>query len=109
VTRWEKILLPFISRYLDITIVRDALMTLQRSAQGALASLVPGGSRTVGLSVKAERKSMKSCPKMIDRGRRKYLSGAGFAAAGAAAATVGESRNRMSTASIRSHRAMVVF
>jgi arsenite oxidase small subunit len=31
---------------------------------------------------------MKSCPKMIDSGRRKFLSGAGFAAAGAAAATV---------------------
>jgi arsenite oxidase small subunit len=31
---------------------------------------------------------MKSCPKMIDSGRRRFLSGAGFAAAGAAAATV---------------------
>jgi arsenite oxidase small subunit len=28
---------------------------------------------------------MKSCPKMVDVGRRKFLSGAGFAAAGAAA------------------------
>lgn len=31
---------------------------------------------------------MKSCPKMIDAGRRRFLSGAGFAAAGAAAAAV---------------------
>lgn len=31
---------------------------------------------------------MKSCPKMIDTGRRKFLSGTGFAAAGAAAATL---------------------
>jgi arsenite oxidase small subunit len=31
---------------------------------------------------------MKSCPKMIDSGRRRFLSGASFAAAGAAVATV---------------------
>ena len=31
---------------------------------------------------------MKSCPTMVDVGRRKFLSGAGLAAAGAAAATV---------------------
>ena len=31
---------------------------------------------------------MTSCPKMIDAGRRKFLSGAGLAAAGMAAATV---------------------
>jgi arsenite oxidase small subunit len=31
---------------------------------------------------------MKSCPKLVDVGRRKFLSGAGIAAAGAAAATV---------------------
>ena len=31
---------------------------------------------------------MTSCPKIVDAGRRKFLSGAGFAAAGVAAATV---------------------
>jgi arsenite oxidase small subunit len=31
---------------------------------------------------------MKSCPNMIDAGRRRFLSGAGIAAAGAAAASV---------------------
>lgn len=31
---------------------------------------------------------MKSCPKLVDVGRRKFLSGAGIAAAGAAAAAV---------------------
>jgi hypothetical protein len=31
---------------------------------------------------------MRSCTKMIDTGRRKFLSGAGLAAAGVAAATV---------------------
>jgi arsenite oxidase small subunit len=31
---------------------------------------------------------MASCPKMVDAGRRKFLSGAGLAAAGMAAATV---------------------
>jgi arsenite oxidase small subunit len=31
---------------------------------------------------------MTSCPKLVDVGRRKFLSGAGLAAAGAAAATV---------------------
>ena len=31
---------------------------------------------------------MKSCPTMIDAGRRKFLSGAGFGTAGVAAATV---------------------
>jgi arsenite oxidase small subunit len=31
---------------------------------------------------------MTSCPKIVDAGRRKFLSGAGFAAAGAAAAMV---------------------
>jgi arsenite oxidase small subunit len=31
---------------------------------------------------------MRSCTKMIDAGRRKFLSGAGYAAAGVAAATV---------------------
>ena len=31
---------------------------------------------------------MKNCPKMVDAGRRKFLSGAGLAAAGMAAATV---------------------
>jgi arsenite oxidase small subunit len=31
---------------------------------------------------------MTSCPKMVDSGRRKFLSGAGLAAAGMAAATV---------------------
>ena len=31
---------------------------------------------------------MTSCPKMVDAGRRKFLSGAGLAAAGMAAATV---------------------
>ena len=40
---------------------------------------------------------MKSCPKMIDSGRRKFLSGAGFAAAGAAAATVVPSSARERT------------
>jgi arsenite oxidase small subunit len=31
---------------------------------------------------------MRACPKMVDAGRRKFLSGAGIAAAGAAAAAV---------------------
>lgn len=35
---------------------------------------------------------MTSCPKMVDAGRRKFLSGAGLAAAGVAATTVVPSR-----------------
>jgi arsenite oxidase small subunit len=41
-----------------------------------------------GVGREMREESMKNCPKMIDAGRRVFLSGAGFAAAGAAAATV---------------------
>lgn len=35
---------------------------------------------------------MKSCPKMVDAGRRHFMTGAGFAAAGAVAASVAPSK-----------------
>src|SRR5512133_3776433 len=47
-----------------------------------------GASGRASPSQHTGRKSMTSCPKMVDAGRRKFLSGAGLAAAGMAAATV---------------------
>ena len=44
---------------------------------------------------------MKSCPKMVDAGRRRFLSGAGMAAAGMAAATVVPSPGESAPASAR--------
>ena len=44
---------------------------------------------------------MTSCPKMVDAGRRKFLSGAGLAAAGMAAATVVPSRAESAPAPAR--------
>jgi len=44
---------------------------------------------------------MKSCQKMVDAGRRQFLTGAGYAAAGAAAATVVPSPARSAPASAR--------
>ena len=44
---------------------------------------------------------MRSCTKMIDAGRRKFLSGAGYAAAGVAAATVVPSPARSAPAPAR--------
>ena len=42
---------------------------------------------------------MKTCPRMVDVGRRKFLTGAGIAAAGAAAATVVPQRRRRARSS----------
>jgi arsenite oxidase small subunit len=44
---------------------------------------------------------MKNCPKMIDAGRREFLSGAGLAAASVAAATVVPSSAESAPASAR--------
>jgi len=44
---------------------------------------------------------MKSCPKMVDAGRRHFMTGAGFAAAGAVAASVAPSPSKAAPAPAR--------
>src|SRR6516162_6011299 len=49
----------------------------------------------------AGRGTMKSCPKMVDAGRRHVMTGAGFAAAGAVAASVVPSPSKAAPAPAR--------
>src|SRR5258705_13868118 len=78
------------SRHLAARAVTARIANLQKQRRSAGRRTGPILEETppVGVPARPRRTSMSHCDKMVDAGRRRFLGGAGFAAAGAAVATM---------------------